>query len=144
MFLHQSGGGLEARTRMVVRNMLETERVEFKLLDSPDAPAKRFVSGDTIIAEGSPPDQMYVVRKGRVAIKVHDVTVEEVGPGGIFGEMALVEHVPRSASVVALEDSEVVPVDERLFIILAQDTPNFALDVMRVMAGRLRRMNQRV
>lgn len=124
--------------------MLESERTQFRLLDHPEFPAARYVKGIEIIAEGSPAKEMYVVRSGRVAIKVHGVTVEEVGPGGIFGEMALIEHAARSASVVALEDSEIVPINERLFIILAQDTPNFALDVMRVMAGRLRRMNLRI
>ena len=124
--------------------MLETEKIEFRVLDRFDAPVSRFAGGDTIIATGMPAKEMFVVRKGRVAIHVNKETVEEVGPGGIFGEMALIEHVPRSASVVAIEDCEVVPINERLFIVLVQDTPNFALDVMRVMAGRLRRMNQRI
>ena len=122
--------------------MLENERTEFTLLDRPEFPAASFARGAEIIAVGAPAKEMFVVRKGRVAIRVHDRTVEELGPGGIFGEMALVEHTPRSASAVAIEDCELVPINERMFIILAQDTPNFALDVMRVMVGRLRRMNQ--
>jgi CRP/FNR family cyclic AMP-dependent transcriptional regulator len=87
---------------------------------------------------------MFLVRFGRVAIQVGDQTVEEVEAGGIFGEMALIDHAPRSASAVAVEDSELIPIDERLFVILVQDAPYFALDVMRVLAERLRKMNQRL
>ena len=79
-----------------------------------------------------------------MAIKVHGATVEEVGAGGMFGEMALIDHSPRSATVVAAADTELVPINERLFVILVQDTPFFALDVMRVLVERIRLMNQRV
>ena len=87
---------------------------------------------------------MFLVRKGRVAIQINGETIEEVGQGGIFGEMALIDHAPRSASALAVEDSEVIPIDERLFIILVQDAPYFALDVMRVLTDRIRRMNERI
>ena len=70
--------------------------------------------------------------------------VEEVAAGGMFGEMALIDHSPRSATVIAIEDTELVPINERLFVILVQDTPFFALDVMRVLVERIRLLNQRV
>ena len=50
----------------------------------------------------------------------------------------MIDHSQRSADAVAMEPTEIVPVDERLFVILVQDTPYFALDVMRVLAERLR------
>jgi len=79
-----------------------------------------------------------------MALRVRGETVEEIAPGGIFGEMALIDHAPRSASAVAIEDSEIIPIDERLFFILVQDAPYFALDVMRVLTDRIRNMNQRL
>ena len=65
--------------------------------------------------------------------------LEEVGPGTIFGEMALIDLGPRSASAVAVTDCELVSIEKRRFWFLVQETPYFAETVMRVMAERLRR-----
>jgi CRP/FNR family cyclic AMP-dependent transcriptional regulator len=124
--------------------ILETHKVDFKILDRADVKTAKFAKGETVIDKGSPAKEMFLVRTGRVAIQVGGKTVEEVEAGGIFGEMALIDHAPRSASVIAAEDCELIPIDERLFVILVQDAPYFALDVMRVLAERLRKMNQRL
>ena len=58
--------------------------------------------------------------------------------------MGLVSPGPRSASVVAVNDCEFVAVDEKRFQFLVQQTPFFATQVMRVMAERLRKVNQLV
>jgi CRP-like cAMP-binding protein len=68
--------------------------------------------------------------------------VETVESGGIFGEMALIEKDRRTATAVARTDSTVVAVDERRFLFLVQQTPNFSLHVMRVLSDRLRRMDE--
>ena len=124
--------------------ILDTHKIDFKILDRPDVPITNFAAGKTILKKGDPAKEMFLVRKGKVAIKVGDDTVEEISSGGIFGEMALIDRAPRSASAVAVENSEVIPIDERLFVILVQDAPYFALDVMRVLAERIRKMNQRL
>ncbi len=125
-------------------SILKTHRIDFHLLDRSDAPLRKFAAGETIVAEGSVATEMYLLRKGRAEIRVHGQEVEEVGPGGIFGEMALIDLSTRSATVVAVEDCEVVPIDERLFVVLVQDAPYFALDVMRTLVERIRAMNQRI
>lgn len=122
----------------------QKQQIDFKLFDRPDVPSRSFKAGDTVLAEGEPAKEMFVVRSGKVAVKVHGKTVEEVLPGGMFGEMALIDHSPRSASVVAAEDTVLVPINERLFVVLVQDTPFFALDVMRVLVERIRMMNERL
>jgi CRP/FNR family transcriptional regulator, cyclic AMP receptor protein len=124
--------------------ILDTHKIDFKILDRPDVPLTNVAAGEVILKKGDPAKEMFLVRKGKVAIKVGDKTVEEIASGGIFGEMALIDREPRSASAVAVEDSEIIPIDERLFIILVQDAPYFALDVMRVLAERIRKMNQRL
>jgi CRP/FNR family transcriptional regulator, cyclic AMP receptor protein len=124
--------------------ILKAHKVDFRILDRPDVPVARHAAGAAIVAKGDPAHEMFLVRKGRVAIQLNGKTVEEVGPGGIFGEMALIDHSPRSATAVAVEDAEIIPIDERLFTILVQDAPYFALDVMRVLTDRIRRMNQRL
>lgn len=125
-------------------SILSNHKVDFKILDRSEMPVSNVAAGETIIGQGSAAKEMFLVRRGRVAIQINGETVEEVGQGGIFGEMALIDHAPRSASALAIEDSEVIPIDERLFIILVQDAPYFALDVMRVLTDRIRRMNERI
>ena len=73
-------------------------------------------------------------------MKGHEV--EEVDDGGIFGEMAMIDYGPRSASVVAKTDCEAVEIDEKLFLLLVRQTPFFAIDVMRTLVRRLRAMNE--
>ena len=124
-------------------NLTQKHQVDFKLFDRPDVPTRSYKAGEVVVAEGDTAKEMFVVRSGKVAIRVHDKTVEEVTPGGMFGEMALIDHSPRSATIVAEEDTVLVPINERLFIVLVQDTPFFALDVMRVLVERIRLMNER-
>ncbi len=100
--------------------------------------------GQTLFEEGQPGDCLYVLRSGRLHVTVGGVVVEVIEPGGMVGEMALLDDAPRSATVVAAIDSEVVAVDRKRFLFLVQQTPFFSLDVMRVMADRLRAMNQRL
>ena len=125
-------------------NSVQKHQVDFKLFDRPEVPSRSIKAGESVVTEGEPAKEMFVVRSGKVAIKVHGSIVEEVGAGGMFGEMALIDHSPRSATVIAIEDTELVPINERLFVILVQDTPFFALDVMRVLVERIRLLNQRV
>jgi len=58
--------------------------------------------------------------------------------------MALIDHAPRAATVTALTDSTLAEIDEKRFLFLTQQTPSFALNVMRVLSQRLRRMNAMV
>jgi CRP-like cAMP-binding protein len=85
---------------------------------------------------------MYAVLDGSVDISVNGKIVETVEKGGIFGEMALIEKENRTGTAVARTETKIVPVDERRFMFLVQQTPNFALHVMRVLSDRLRRMDE--
>jgi CRP/FNR family cyclic AMP-dependent transcriptional regulator len=100
--------------------------------------------GETLFNEGDPGDALYIVSSGTVRIMHEDVVYEEVRAGGILGEMAIVdEGAPRSASAVATTYAELVKVSASQFMTLIMSAPDFALIVMRVMARRLRRMNDR-
>jgi CRP-like cAMP-binding protein len=120
----------------------ESGKVDFRILDRPDVPVRKYAAGDTIIRKGAVAREMFLLRRGKVDIVVNDRTVEEVGAGGIFGEMALIDHAPRAAEVIARADCDVVPIDEKLFVSLVQDAPYFALDVMRVLARRIRMLDK--
>jgi len=114
-----------------------------------------FEAGTVIFAEGDRADSMYVVKKGdTVLLELPAVTLdgeldvgvgsnllEVIGPGGIIGEMALIDRNTRSATAVAKSTCRLALVDEKRFQFMVHETPYFALHVMRVMAERLRRMN---
>jgi CRP-like cAMP-binding protein len=103
-----------------------------------------FSAGDVIFSTGDSGDVMYAVQEGEVDLRVGDAVVETVGEGGILGEMAIIDKGPRSATAVARTDCKLVPIDERRFEFLTQQTPNFALSVLRVMVRRLRASNAQV
>lgn len=100
--------------------------------------------GETLFREGDRGDALYIVSSGTVRIEYKGIVFEEVRAGGILGEMAIVdEGAARSASVIAVTRAELVKVNAVQFMTMIMSAPDFALTVMRVMARRLRRMNER-
>jgi CRP/FNR family transcriptional regulator, cyclic AMP receptor protein len=97
--------------------------------------------GQELFKKGDVGSHMYIVKSGEVQIVDGNHVFETVSAGGILGEMALISQEPRSATVRAISKSVVVPVDEKRFLFLVQQTPFFAVRVMRVMSARLRMMN---
>lgn len=91
-----------------------------------------------------PGDRMFAVIEGKVELFIHDQLVETVEPGGVFGEMALVEEQPRIASAFVTEQAKLVSIDRKRFLFLVQQNPFFALQLMTIMAGRLRRMDEKL
>ena len=87
---------------------------------------------------------MFVVLAGAVDLDVRGKTVETVEAGGMFGEMALVEDQPRIANAVVKADARLVVIDRKRFLFLVQQSPYFALQLMAIMAGRLRRMDEKL
>jgi CRP/FNR family cyclic AMP-dependent transcriptional regulator len=118
--------------------------IDFQMLANAGFPPANFAKGDVIFAEGDKGDAMYVVRTGEVVIERHGHVMETLGPGGIFGEMALIDGSPRSATVRAKTDCVVAPINEKSFLFLVHETPFFAVAVMRTLADRLRRMDEAV
>ena len=98
-----------------------------------------FTSGQVVFNAGDPGDVMYVVIDGEIEILVNDKVVDTTGPGGIVGEMSLIETNPRMATVRAKTDCKLVPINQKRFLYLVQEAPNFAIKVMRIMSERLRR-----
>ena len=118
--------------------------IDFRIFKGIDLPSLNVNPGEFLIKVGSTEAMMYVVKSGRLAIKIDGKTIEEVGPGQVVGEMSLIDHGPRSAEVIALQQSEVVPIDEPRFLTLIVKTPHFALLLMRLMARRIRSMNEKI
>jgi CRP-like cAMP-binding protein len=87
--------------------------------------------------------EMYVVLEGQVELTVNSAVVELLGPGQPFGEMALIDQTPRVATAIAKTPCRLAVIPEKRFLFLVQTTPQFALHIMKVMADRLRKMNER-
>ena len=98
-----------------------------------------FEVGQVIFVEGQPGNVMYVVTAGEVNILVGETQIETLRTGDILGEMALIDTQPRSATAIAKTDCRLAPVDEQRFTFLVQQTPYFAIQVMQIMADRLRK-----
>ena len=103
----------------------------------------------TIFREGEPGDAMYVVQDGQVDICKAGgggpIALTSLGPGEFFGEMALVDHSPRSATAIAGDGgARVLAIDSAHFVYLVSQQPAFALVVLQVMASRLRANNARM
>ncbi len=98
--------------------------------------------GHIIFQKGEPGTMMYVVKKGEVELQVENKPFTTVGSGGIVGEMALIDHAPRSLTAMAKTECQLVPIDQKRFSFLVQQSPFFALEVMKIMAERLRAFYQ--
>lgn len=105
------------------------------------AVAETFPAGAIIFEQGEFGDVMYLVEEGDIEIMVGDTVVETVGADGIFGEMALMNDLPRSATAVAKTNCKLIPLNEQKFKMHVQLTPLFSLQVMRTMANRMQAMN---
>ncbi len=123
---------------------MSDNEVDFSLLVGPEVPTRDFAEGQTIFREGDRGGEFFVVVRGEVEIRSGNRHLETLGQNSIFGEMALIDDSPRSATVVALTDVTVAPIKEKHFLFLVRHTPFFALRVMRVLALRLRAQNRAV
>lgn len=98
-------------------------------------------AGATIFREGDRGNVMFGVISGGVDIFTGNVILEVVGPGMVFGEMALIDEDVRSASASARTECRLVQIDLAAFERLVANNPEFARRLMKVMARRLRRMD---
>lgn len=103
-----------------------------------------FERGQKIFAEGQSGEVMYVVVEGQVDLFIEGTLIERVGPNGVLGEMALLDAAPRAATAVAHSTCRLIPINRKKFSFMIQQTPEFALQVMRVMTHRLRHMDERL
>ena len=105
---------------------------------------------EVIFREGSTGSEMYLIHSGRVMLSVRQNETQEVplvvlNPGDFFGEMALVDDSPRSATASAVEDdTELIIMDRARFLFMVRQQPEFALSLMHTLCRRLRDMDKRL
>ena len=103
-----------------------------------------FDRGKTIVKEGQVGVRMYAVLEGHVTVSIGGYTVERLGPGGVFGELALIEQAPRMASVAAESDCSLLPINRTAFVLLVKTSPEFAASLLGSLAERLRGLTARL
>jgi len=97
-----------------------------------------FPEGGVVFIKGDRGNVAYMVRRGKVEIRHAGRVVESMTRGEVFGEMALIDAEPRSASAVAVGPTELAVIDKDAFHRLIREDPDFAIYVMRLLSRRLR------
>jgi CRP/FNR family cyclic AMP-dependent transcriptional regulator len=111
---------------------------------------QRYRKSEVIFEEGSTGSEMYLIHSGRVLLSVRQSETQEVpmvvlNPGDFFGEMALVDDSPRSATASAVEDgTELFVMDRARFLFMVRQQPEFALSLMHTLCRRIRDMDKRL
>ena len=98
----------------------------------------RYDRGKVIMVQGQAGAFMYVVLEGRVAITLRGTVVERVGPGGVFGEMALVDQGARTANANAEADCVLLAINRQIFLNLVKADPTFGVSLLTAIAERVR------
>jgi CRP/FNR family transcriptional regulator, cyclic AMP receptor protein len=109
-----------------------------------DDPPIYYQQGQTIMSEGQKGLRMYAVVEGHVTISIGGRVVERLGPGGAFGEAAIIEAAPRMATAVAETDCELLPITRAAFETLVKMEPQFASVMLESVAERLRFLTERL
>ena len=123
--------------------MLEPVRT-IELFQKPPSP-KTFLTGEVIFQEGEQGDVIYGIISGEVEIVVNGKVVETIQKGDVFGEGALIhlDH-QRDSKAIAKTDSLLAFLDREHFMFAVQQTPMFALEVIKSYSDRLRRLRHRL
>lgn len=99
---------------------------------------QRFEPGEVILHEGDPGQHFYLVAEGQIAITAGGRTIDELGPRQSFGEMALFDGRPRSATATAIEATTLLRLDRDDFYRLGREWPDLLIGVIRILSERLR------
>lgn len=110
---------------------------------------RHFTQGEVLFREGDPGEVLYIVKSGQVRIYVSGSNYETsvilfVRPGDIFGELAIVDGLPRSASATALKDTIVFTIQRHIFRALMRQYPQLALNFMKLLSVRVRYSTRKV
>jgi CRP-like cAMP-binding protein len=110
---------------------------------------RSYPRNSVILFEDDPGDALYVIAQGQVKVVLigedgREVILSVMGEGEFFGEMALIDDEPRSAHVIAMEDSALLVIRREDFQDLLKQTPGIGLVLLRELSRRLRRVDEKV
>jgi CRP/FNR family cyclic AMP-dependent transcriptional regulator len=109
---------------------------------------KKLKTGDLLFSEGDPSNSMFIVKAGKLEVfkgkSYHEVVLGFIGAGEVVGEMAFFDNKPRSASVRARNDSEVIELSFRSLQAQLDVLPNWVQALMKSVNEHLREANQKI
>jgi len=108
---------------------------------------RQLAAGDTLFRTGEPGDSLYIVRTGEIELFIKDTAGQKIalavaGVGEVFGELALLDRGPRTATAVALDDTELLALDRDDLLLLFQKSPNAALRLLAAMSHMTRKADE--
>lgn len=109
-----------------------------------DDPPVSFLRNQVILEEGQLGTRMYVVLQGRVAVSVGNAVIDRIGPGGVLGELALLEQAPRLASAMAEDNVSLQPINRNAFIALVKLDPQLGAAMLTALAERIHYLTGRL
>jgi CRP/FNR family cyclic AMP-dependent transcriptional regulator len=121
----------------------EDDRVALsKVVDELDVP-----EGHTLFQAGDPGDSLFIVREGNIELFIKDTTGQKITlttaePGDMFGELAMLDTGPRTATALALSDSQVLVLDRDDLVMLFQRKPEAALHMLAALSGLTRKADE--
>jgi CRP/FNR family cyclic AMP-dependent transcriptional regulator len=125
-------------------NVIDKKMLAALALELGGQPPVSYGQGKIVVAAGAVGASMYVVTEGHIAISIGERVVERVGPGGIFGEMALVDRSARAATAVAETDASLIIIGRNEFISLIKANPAFGALLLKSLAQRMQYLAQQV
>lgn len=105
---------------------------------------RTFKAGDEIVHEGDRGAGFFLITGGKVEVVRGDTRLNTLGQGDFFGEMALLDEHPRSATVRALEDTNCLAMSRWDFVSELRANPDLAVDMLQVLSRRVRQLDERL
>ncbi len=110
---------------------------------------QRYPRGSIVFYEGDPGDFLMVILKGKVKVILlgeggQEIILAMLGARDFFGEMAILESAPRSATIMTVESSEFLCLDQKSFSTLLTDQPSISLKILKHLSERLRQTDEQI
>lgn len=93
--------------------------------------------GSTLVKQGELGQEAMIIRSGIAVVRRNGRKIDEMGPGDFFGEMSLIDRMPRNADVIAASDMTVLVMDAREFSTLLDTYPRVAVKILKTVVERL-------
>lgn len=106
---------------------------------------RTYSDGELIVREGDPGHEMFVIRSGAADVRRSGTgQLARLGKGDFFGEMSLLESMPRDADIVAVGTTTVLVIGPGALLLRLRRDPSFGLELLQALSARVRRLNERL